>query len=62
MEDEKPDEETADNIRMIQLAEKPESKLGIPPLPLRQKEESAEFIEGYKEGYAHGESRKPKRF
>jgi hypothetical protein len=61
MEDEKPDEETADNIRMIKPAgEKP--KFGIPPIPLYQKEESAEFMMGYKEGYADGESRKSKRF
>jgi hypothetical protein len=60
MEDEKPDEETADNIRMIKPAgEKP--KLGIPPLPLRKKEESPEFVRGYKEGYADGKSGKIER-
>ena len=62
MEDEKPDEKTADNIQMSKLGENLKSKLGIPPIPLHQKEESPEFIEGYKEGYAHGANGKPKRF
>jgi hypothetical protein len=38
------------------------SKLGVPPIPLHQKEESSEFMRGYKEGYADGKSGKLKKF
>jgi hypothetical protein len=62
MEDEKPDEETADNIRMSKLGENPKTPLGAPPISLRQKEESPEFMRGYRAGYTDRESRKSRRF
>jgi len=39
----------------------PKSRLGVPPVS-PQPEKSAEFIEGYREGYADKENGKAKRF